>query len=155
VPHIQVRSKTAMSPGDIEGPLAILQANKINIRGISTFAPDDEAGEIGLLLDDKDIDAAVALLGDFQARPVDEDGGCHLDYVEDVPGGLRHAVQRARAHHSGQKIKDIAISVDKDVLSIDGEGNLLREGSGGELAPDPRERHVHAHLIQIYFEGDR
>jgi hypothetical protein len=154
VPHIQVRTSTAASPGDIENPLAILQANKINIRGIATSSPDDDTGEIGLLLDDRDVDAAIGLLGDFNARGVGDDGGCHLDYVEDVPGGLRQAIQRARAHHPDLKVKDIAISVDKDVLSIDGDGNLLRDGSG-ELAPDPRERHVHAHLIQVYFEGNR
>jgi hypothetical protein len=155
VPHLQVRTRTAASPGDIANPLAILRTNRIDIRGISTSAPDDDEGEIGLLLDDKDVDDAIAALSDFQARAVDDAGGAHLDYVEDVPGGLLAAIERARAHHPDLKVKDIAISVDKHVLSVDQDGNLLRDGNSGELAPDPRAPHVHAHLVQIYFEGQR
>lgn len=157
MPHIQVRSATAASPADLESPLDILRNlhPPVNIRAIATSAPDEDGGEIGLMLEDADIDRAIAALSDFHARPAAEADGMHLDYAADVPGGLLDAIRRARAHHPDLKIKDVAVSVNADAFTVDGNGNLLRDSNTGEVIEDPLQPHVHGHLVQIFFEGTR
>jgi hypothetical protein len=148
---MQIRSNPAASPRDVDGVLDIVAGLNISLLGVAGSNHEFD-GEIGLMVGDS-VDI-VALRDQIKAayddtQLVGEPDGLHLDYVLHAAGGLAAAVLRARRHHPGGVIKDIAIGVDKIAFRLKGT-DLVRDAEGYPTHDGPGTP-LEAHPVQIFF----
>ena len=152
MPHLQIRSNPKKSPRDVDGVLDIVAGRGINLIGVAGSNHEFD-GEIGLMVGD-DVDAE-ALKDEIKAvyeqtELVGEPEGLHLDYAHHQAGGLAAAVLRARLHHPGGVIKDIAVGVDKHEFRVDAQKDLIRDAEGYPTN-DQGGTPIEAHPVQVYF----
>ena len=150
MPHIQPKVKAAKSPFDVNGVLEALQ--NINLIGIGGSG-HETGGHVAIMVEDGDLAAvrdALAAYPDY--REFGEPDDLHLDYVEDVPGGLLAAVKRGRAHHEGGIVKDITVGVRPIAFWVDGNGDLVRDGNGNPVEDgNSGGDRIDAFPVQIFF----
>ena len=157
MPHIAPKLSAAKSPFDINEPLRLLaEANPpINLLGIGGSNVEFNGLLSVMVEEDDDVDRVVDIWKDAgyeHVRAYGEPDGVHLDYAEDLPGGLLAALLRARRHHVGGVVSDITVGVKTHPFWVDTNGDLVRNGEGypvedGNSGGSP----IEALPVQIYF----
>jgi hypothetical protein len=113
MPHMQIRSRPASTPHDLEKFLRPLAEAGVNIiaAGGSSIELD---GEIGISVAHEDFDEAERVLQ--EAGYVVERAEVYECWMDNVPGELRRCIAEASAENleSGRVIKDIAIGVPRE-----------------------------------------
>jgi hypothetical protein len=161
MPHVQPRSEPKASPADIDPLLDEIakEPGAVNLIGI-TGSDMEFDGEIGFMVaNHADANEVVNRLTslNYPTRLVGEDDGLHLDFVQDVPGGLRAAIARARAHHPTGVIRDVAVGVRAIPFRFmsDGENDTeLDRRPGGKDPVDTDGSHANDREelpVQVFF----